>query len=298
MTVALRPIPRFLPWLALVGVGIGWGTTGIFSKIIVQAGHHPFGISWTAALLGAVLVAAFLGATGRPLPLARSHLGFYLTAGLFGSALPHVVSFYGYQVLPVGVVAIVLAIVPISTFLAAVAIGLDRPDPRRVLGLALGAGAVALLVLPETSLPAPGQALAVALPVIASLSYSTENILIAKYRPRGPGALQVLAGLLFAALALLTPLVAATGTWMPLGAFDAAEAALLGLTLCHLGAYGGFVWLIGRAGPVFASQVGYVVTLTGVGLGMAIFGETHSGWVWLALVLMLTGLSLVRPRRP
>ena len=72
--------------------------------------------------------------------------------------------------------------------------------------------------------------------------------------------------------------------------------ALGAMTLAHLGAYGGFVWLIGRAGPVFAAQVGYVVTLTGVILGMAVLGETHSAWVWAALVTMLAGLALVQPR--
>ena len=51
-----------------------------------------------------------------------------------------------------------------------------------------------------------------------------------------------------------------------------------------------------RAGPVFASQTAYIVTLAGVLWGMVIYRETHSVWVWASLVVMFIALSLVRPR--
>lgn len=50
------------------------------------------------------------------------------------------------------------------------------------------------------------------------------------------------------------------------------------------------------AGPVFASQTAYVITLAGMFWGILLLGERHSLYVWGALVLMLTGLALVRPR--
>lgn len=58
-----------------------------------------------------------------------------------------------------------------------------------------------------------------------------------------------------------------------------------------------FLYLIQLAGPVFAAQTGYVITLSGVFWGIAIFGEAHSYWVWLALGLILIGFALVTPRR-
>ena len=61
-------------------------------------------------------------------------------------------------------------------------------------------------------------------------------------------------------------------------------------------AYGGFYYLVVRAGPVFASQTAYIVTLSGVLWGMVIYGETHSAWVWASLVVMFIALALVRPR--
>ena len=47
------------------------------------------------------------------------------------------------------------------------------------------------------------------------------------------------------------------------------------------------------------SQVAYVVTLTGLFWGWALFGERHSGWVWLATAVILAGVVLVTwPARP
>lgn len=47
---------------------------------------------------------------------------------------------------------------------------------------------------------------------------------------------------------------------------------------------------------MFAAQVGYVVTVTGVLFSLLILGERYAGPVWAALLLILAGLALVRPR--
>jgi drug/metabolite transporter (DMT)-like permease len=53
--------------------------------------------------------------------------------------------------------------------------------------------------------------------------------------------------------------------------------------------------LLTRSGAVFASQTAYLVTRFGILWSMLILGERYSGLVWIALVLMLAGLTLVRP---
>lgn len=297
MTQPVRvPLSTGLAWLALVAIGVAWGSTQLFSKIVVTAGHHPFGISFAATALGAVVLTVAMVVTGRRLPLRRSDLVFYGICGLVGTALPNSVSYFAYQELQVGVISIVMATVPMVTMLGALALRMERPEALRMAGITLGGVSVLLLVVPETSLPSPEQAIWVLLPVITSVSYSIENLYLARANRVDLDPMQVLCGLFWAALVLLTPVVAGTGSWMGLGRFDQAEMALGAMTLAHLGAYGGFVWLIGRAGPVFAAQVGYVVTLTGVVLGMAVLGESHSAWVWAALATMLAGLALVQPR--
>ena len=286
-----------LLWLALIVIGIAWGLTGPFSKLAVSTGNHPIGVTFWSTTIGAVVLTAVMLARDRRLPLDRRHLVFFLVCGLLGTALPNSLSYTAYRHLPIGVMSITIALGPMATLLLALPLGIERPDPRRLAGLGLGVVAVLLIVAPEASLPEPGQAAWVALPVIVALSYAGENIYLAAARPPGIDALTILCGLYWGALILLTPLVVASGAWFDITRLSPPEQAIIVNSALHLCAYFGFVWLIGQAGPVFASQVGYVVTGSGVVLGMIVYGERHSPWIWAALALMFAGLALVKPKR-
>lgn len=285
-----------LTWTALLAIGLAWGSGQLFSKLIVNDGHHPVGISVTATFLGTLILIAVLILRGQRLPLTRRHAIFYLVCGLTGTALPHILGFTAMQELPIGVMSIVIALVPIMTYLAALVLRMDRVSPMRVLGLFCGTVSMMLLVLPEASLPRPEQAIWVILPVLTCICYTIENIYIGRAQPRDIDPMQTMCGLFAAAMLLQVPAAIVSGEVMALGDFDLAEISLVVMTLLHIGAYAGFVWLIARAGPVFAAQVGYIVTLAGVVLGMAVLGEENSGWVWLSLLLMMLGLALVQPR--
>ncbi len=104
--------------------------------------------------------------------------------------------------------------------------------------------------------------------------------------------------MLMSAAALVAPLALITGTAHMVGPpWDAADLAVLGLPVITGVAHIFLFELIRTTGPVFFSQVGYVVTVAGVLWGMALFGERHSPWIWAALALMLAGLALVNLRR-
>jgi drug/metabolite transporter (DMT)-like permease len=290
------PPRTLITWSALLVIGIAWGSTQIFSKIIVNAGHHPVGISITGTVIGAVLLAILLLIRGQRLPLSRRHLVFYAVCGATGTALPHVLSYTALQELPVGIMSIVIAIVPITTYLAAMLLRMERAQPLRMAGLICGTVAVLFLVVPDASLPSPDQAIWIALPVLIALCYTIENIYISKAQPADIDPMQTMCGLFCAGSILLIPATVFSGEVMPIGRFDLAEVSLILMTVLHIGAYGGFVWLIARAGPVFAAQVAYIVTLAGVIFGILIFDEQNSTWVWLSLLLMMAGLALVQPR--
>ncbi|GMG82744.1 hypothetical protein LNKW23_19570 [Paralimibaculum aggregatum] len=293
--------PRFagapLAWAALPGIGLAWGATGLLAKIAAGGSHGAVQLAFWQTLIAVTVFTAILRVRGMALPLGRRHLLFYAVCGLLGTALPHTVSFVSIRHLPVGVQALTLSTVPMLTLVLALVTGAERGDPRRVLGIVLGLAAMLLIVLPGSSLPERGQALWLLLPMLVALSYAGENTVIAASRPEGLKPVQVMCGLSWAAALMLAPLVAmAEGPVLP-AAIGMAEAALVACALLHVVAYFGFVWLIGHAGPVFAAQVGYLVTASGIGWGMALLGERHSPWVWAAAVLVFAGLALVRPRR-
>ncbi|MEO0904914.1 MAG: EamA/RhaT family transporter, partial [Pseudomonadota bacterium] len=78
--------------------------------------------------------------------------------------------------------------------------------------------------------------------------------------------------------------------------FILADFTMLLSSIIHVLVYSGYVWLIARAGSVFAGQVSYIVTGSGVFWAMLLLGETYSIWIWAALACMGLGLSLVQPR--
>ncbi len=96
----------------------------------------------------------------------------------------------------------------------------------------------------------------------------------------------------------MIPLVMATGSFVPLAwPWGTVEWAIVGMGAINAVAYSLFIYLIAYAGPVFATQVAYLVMIFGVAWGIFIFDERHSVWIWLSLAVMLVGLALVMPRK-
>jgi drug/metabolite transporter (DMT)-like permease len=123
-------------------------------------------------------------------------------------------------------------------------------------------------------------------------------MVIALRMPDTADPFMVAGGMHLMATAILAPVVLASGSFVTLAwPWGEVEWAIVGLSALNALAYSLFIYLVNRAGPVFASQTAYVVTLSGVFWGMAIFGEAHSTWVWLSLFVMLAGLAMVTPRK-
>jgi len=298
MTVPFRAIrpPALLLWAITVAVGVAWGGSQLLSKIAISTGHDPAGVTLLEAVIAAVATTAACLLRGRALPLSRRAVLFYLACGLTGSALPGTLNYTTLQYLPVGVVSILIAGVPMLTMLIGRLLGRERLSAVRLLGIAMGAGAVAMIALPDAAVPGVGQVVWVLLGLTVALSYAVENMIIDIAAPPETDALTLMAGMSWAAMALLLPVVWMRGGWVDLSPMGAAELAILSVGIVHLVCYTTFIWLVKTAGPVFAAQVGYVVTISAVFWGMAILGERHSGLIWIALFLMLAGMALVRPR--
>ena len=104
--------------------------------------------------------------------------------------------------------------------------------------------------------------------------------------------------MLIAATLIMTPFVFTTDSFVPLSwPWGSSTWAIISLAILSVVCYGLFIMLVVRAGPVFASQTAYIVTLSGVFWGILIFGEEHSLWIWASLAVMLIALALVTPRK-
>lgn len=285
------------PMFALLIMGAGWGITTPLSKIAVSTGHQPLGLVFWQMVIGAVLLGAIVFVRGGRLALGRRQITLYLAIALLGTILPNTASYRAAAHLPAGVMSIVIAMVPMFAFPIALALGQDRFSIARVVGLGLGLGGVALLVGPEASLPDRAMVAFIPLALIAPFFYGLEGNFVGKFGTAGLDPIEVLFGASVFGAVLSLPLALGFGHWLnPLGGFGAPESALVLSSIVHALVYAGYVWLVGRAGAVFAAQVSYLVTIFGVGWAMLILDEAYSGYIWGALGLMLLGMFLVQPR--
>lgn len=282
---------------ANLAIGAVWALTFPLTKMAILGGYRNFGIIFWSALISVAFLGITVFFTTRRLPLTVPDLWRYAFVGLCGTILPSAASFTAAQYLPAGVISVCMSLIPMVALPMAVAFGIDRPTLPRIVGISLGLAGVLLIALPETSLPQPEMAIFIPLALIAVFFYALEGAGLGRIGRGGLDPLQLLLGASILSAVVALPLAFATGTWaVPKMPVDRADGALVLSGVVNVIAYAGYVWLVGRAGAVFAAQVAYIVTGFGVLWSMLLLGEDYSLWVWAAMALIFLGLFLVQPR--
>jgi len=287
-----------LPMMILLAIGVGWGLGVSLVKFGVASGIRPYGyLFWVA--FGAGVVALVVCIARGTLPrLDFAHLRYYALTGAIRLAGANVVLYTAIEHIPAGVMSVILGTSPIFTYAMCLAMRMEPFAAARLVGIVSGLAGIVLFLAPKTSLPNPSMAIWVAFGLGAPFLYSVANIVIDRLRPAGSDSVALAVGMLFAASLMVLPIALASGTFHALTPpFSLAELGLmLHMAISGLAFYGLFE-LIRISGPTYASQLTYIVTLTGVTFGIVIFGEVHSIWVWGATALVLGGVGLVNMRR-
>jgi drug/metabolite transporter (DMT)-like permease len=298
MTMTATRRELYLYTGALIVLGAAWGLTMPLTKIAVSTGYKHFGLLFWQMAIGAVVMTLVAGVRRIGLPLGRAQLRVYVVIAFIGSVLPNTASYQAAVHLPSGVLSILLSMIPIWAFPIALFLALDRFEWRRFGGLAAGMAAVLLIVLPGADMSGGIPIFWVLIGLISGLFYAFEGNYVARWGTAGLNAMQVLWGASIVGTIVALPLALGSGQWIdprpPYGAADFAQVT--GATL-HVFAYAGYVWLVGRAGPVFAVQISYLVTLFGILWAWLILNEAYPPAVWAALGLMMVGMYLVQPRK-
>jgi drug/metabolite transporter (DMT)-like permease len=280
----------------LAVMGAGWGATQPLAKIAVSEGYRHIGLVFWQLAIGALVMGAIQTMRGRRLTISRPALQVYVVIAMIGTVLPNSASYEAARHLPAGVISILLSLVPLFAFPFAILMGNEKFQWVRFGGLALGLFGVLLIVAPEASLPERAAIVFIPLALIAPMFYGLEGNVVARWGTAGLDPVEVLYGAsVFGALIAL-PLALASGQFIdPRGPWGRPDYALMMSSVIHVLVYTAYVWMVGRAGPVFAVQVSYLVTGFGVGWAMLILGESYSVWVWGAMAVILTGVFLVQP---
>jgi drug/metabolite transporter (DMT)-like permease len=169
--------PRGLA-LALAVIGLGWGLGAPLGKIMVGGDHaHLTLVVWDQCLTLLLLAPVAALRRGR-LPWHPVALRLYALVAVFGLLLPFFVVLAAAERVPAGVLALAIGLIPLASLGFATALGRERADLRRGLGLILGLAAVAVLTLPGIGLAGRVGLAGLLLALIAPISYGLEGVLV------------------------------------------------------------------------------------------------------------------------
>lgn len=284
--------------LALLVMGTIWGLGFALSKIAGQNGAHPLGLIIWETIGSGILLLLVCAALGRYPRRQWMHLKNYLINGLLGFTIPGPILFWAAPHLPVAVLTLMIPMAPLLTYVLIVTLRVERFDILRALGVLAGFVGVGFIVLPQGSLPEPGQVGWVLLGLGAACFYALQNVYIALRSPPDAEILTQTTGMLIVGGLAALPLAAALDgflwpTWpMSIAVQSATVMLLINAVMMFM-----FVWVARTIGPVFASMTANVITLAGVLWGWVVFRETPSPWIWAAMAAMALGVALVTLRR-
>ncbi len=291
-----------VPTALLTTSGVVYGGILTANKIAIGAGF-PFAAYtfWQTFLAGAVLL-VFSLARGRPPGLGFAHVRHYVLTSSLGVVMPLLVLTYVADRLPAGVLTLIFALAAPLAYIFAFALGRERFQWLSVAGVAFGFAGILMIVVPEGTLPAVGAAVWMVFALAVPVMLATNNMVMAYLRPPAASTLALVSGLQLAAAAITFPVMIAAGGFYPFWtAPDPALWALAWAAAAQAITFLAVLEVVRRAGPVYTSQINYVIVVAGFLWALALFDEGLSGWVWGALGVMLAGLALAHAgaaRRP
>ena len=289
---------RFNLTLILLIVGVSWGLTAPLSKIAVSTGHHYLGLLIWQIIIMILSLGLIQIFRKKKLPLNLNCFWRYVLVALLGTILPNSIMYKAYFHLQSGIMSILVSIVPMIAFLLVLVLQMEKFEIRRFLGVLFGIFAIILIVFPKLDLGYLGEVGWILLALLSPLCYAIEGVWINKIGIAKLDPIEVILGASILGFFILMPIVALNGYWItPYRVWGPAEFAITASSLIHSLIYISYIWLIGKAGVIFASQVSYIYTASGIGFSIILLGEGYSLFVWAAVILMLMGLMMVRPSR-
>lgn len=285
-------------WLILGFLALIWG--GAFFFIGVAVRHvQPLTYVWLRLAIAAAAMWAYVHLKGERIGLPRSAWGSILLLALLNNALPFTLFGWGQTHIASGLASILNATTPIWGVLVAHFLTHDeRMSPRKVAGVILGFGGVALMIGPSLLSSLGSAALAQLACVTASLSYALAAVWARRFRRQGISPLNVTLGQLTAGALFMFPLSMAvdrpwTHAFPPLTAWGAIAALAL---LCTALGYVLYFRLIATSGATNALLVTLLVPPVAIVLGSLFLGEALASQDFIGLGLIALGLAAIDGR--
>jgi drug/metabolite transporter (DMT)-like permease len=287
--------------LLLIG-GISFGSVFSANRLAVEAGLPALGYAFWQTLFAALLLLG-AGALARQMPrFDRRSLALFLLVALTGMVGPLVVFVTVADKVPAGILTLIVALIPATTYALSLLLGMDRLRWLKLAGVVLGFAGVLLIVLPEGGLPTPEAVWWVLFALLVPVLAAVNNIYGERLSPPRVSSFAIAGGMMsVAVLVLFLVMMARDGFVVPsTGGWQGAIAILWSGTAQAI-TYCSFFEIVRRAGGVFFALINYVIVAAGLLWAYALFGERLSPWAWgavalFALSLVLINLGMARAR--
>ncbi len=289
----IKTASMLLPTVLLLVGGIAYGSMFSANKFIVEAGLPIASYAFWQTLFssGVLLIGAALT---RDLPPVNFRaLRLYLLVAITGMVGPLLVFSSVADRVPAGILTLIVALIPTTTYVLSLIVGMDRFRWLNVAGVALGFGGIILIVLPSGSLPTPEAAIWVVFALLVPLLAAFNNVYGERLAPPKAGSLGMAGGMMgIAAVVLFVVMMARDGLVLPTDVGNQGLYCVLWATAAQSITYACFFEIIRRAGGAFFALLNYVVVAAGLIWASILFGDQLSYWVWIAVVLLAISLAL------
>jgi drug/metabolite transporter (DMT)-like permease len=281
----------------ILAAGVIWGSTFSLALIATADGAHPLVLTTWQVTLSVVIFSGVCKYSGVPVFRVK-HLRQYCIVATIGIVAPDILYYSAAPHLSAGILSITVSTVPLFTYLFMWMLRFEKLVVKRAFGIVLGMAAILLLILPDHGLSGEDANFWILLVVICAVLYAAQNVYISEWITDDLNIRELLCGSTIVSVLFLFPATALLGHGVPVSwIFSRAGWAITALAIVSVAAYTIYFHTIKIAGPVFASQCAYIVTVSGVLWGIAIFSERHSLWVWLSVFVLMIGLALVSPSK-
>ncbi len=280
--------------ITLLVAGLLLGITTNLVKVAHNVGMQPLAyLTWS--LLGAtllVLVITLLKGRlkGNQVGLNQRLIEYFIVSAFLTTAGANLIFFNAVPRLGVSFVAMLMALPPLITYVAALLMGMERFSGWRIAGVLLALTGTLVLVANQWQAP-DADVVWIAVSLMGPVLLAAGNIYRSRRWPPGASAESLVPGMLVAATAMLMSYALIAGEPLSLPAVgDQAVGLVVLQSVVFAGQFLMMFLLQKVGGPVFLSLMGGVSAILGVPIAIGILGEPLIPGFGVSAVLVTMGI--------
>ncbi len=286
--------PRY--WIGMIALVLMWGTSYALIEVALLA-VGPLEIVMGRMLSGIAVMATVCVVLRKSWPVAGATLWRLAGIGLFGNALPFLLISLGQTHIDSAVTGVLMALMPLSVLIFTHLLLPHDPLTRwHWLGVIMGLFGIVVLMSPDLSWPVAGPVSGHLMVLGAALSYGLAAV-IARSLPPGNVWTNTTVILMFGVL-LMLPVAAWQGVDFSGVGFNAATGSVLFLGIASTGLAGVlFLYIVAGTSASFVANINFLIPVWAVLIGVVVMNEPMPVTLFVAMALVLGGITVTQ-RRP